>query len=127
MTDARLRDGDPADVDDLFAATYRELRQLAHARLRKGGRNTVLDTTALVHESYLRLSKASALEFPDRLRFLVYAGRVMRSIIIDMVRQRQAERHGGDAVHVTLTGKVLDSLSRCASSAALPTPRWPRH
>lgn len=101
--------GDAA-VDELFAATYRELRQLAHARLRGGGRNTVLDTTALVHESYLRLSRASALEFPDRLRFLVYAGRVMRSIIIDMVRQRQAERHGGDVLHVTLTGKVLDSL-----------------
>lgn len=99
-----------ADADALFAATYRELRRLAHARLRGGGRNTLLDTTALVHESYLRLGSAGALNFPDRPRFLVYAGRVMRSIIVDMARARQAERHGGDVQHVTLTGEVAESL-----------------
>ena len=54
--------GDAA-VDALYVATYRELRQLAHSRLRGGGRNTVLDTTALVHESYLRLSKSDDLQF----------------------------------------------------------------
>jgi RNA polymerase sigma factor (TIGR02999 family) len=97
-------------VDAMFAATYRELRQLAHSRLRGSGHNTVLDTTALVHESYLRLSQAGELRFPDRPRFLVYAGRVMRSIIIDMVRQRQTERHGGDVMHVTLTGDVAEGL-----------------
>jgi RNA polymerase sigma factor (TIGR02999 family) len=99
-----------ADPDALFAAAYRELRRLAHARLRGGGRNTVLDTTALVHESYLRLSEAGTLNFPDRPRFLAYAGRVMRSIIVDMARARQAERHGGDVQHVTLTGEVAESL-----------------
>ncbi len=103
-------DGEVA-VDALFTATYRELRQVAHSRLRAGGRNTVLDTTALVHESYLRLSKSGELQFPDRVRFLVYAGRVMRSIIIDLVRQRQTERHGGDAQHVTLTSDVADRLA----------------
>jgi RNA polymerase sigma factor (TIGR02999 family) len=97
-------------VDALYAATYRELRQLAHARLRGGGRNTVLDTTALVHESYLRLSKSNELEFPDRTRFIVYASKVMRSIIIDLVRQRQSERQGGDAPHITLTGDVAERL-----------------
>jgi RNA polymerase sigma factor (TIGR02999 family) len=98
----------PADapVDQLFASTYRELRQLARARLRGGGRNAVLDTTALVHESYLRLSGSGALQFPDRARFLAYAGRAMRSIIVDMVRQALSERHGGGAQHVTLTGDV---------------------
>lgn len=110
MPDTPMHPGPEVAVDELFAATYRELRQLAHSRLRGGGRNTVLDTTALVHESYLRLSKSAALQFPDRVRFLVYAGRVMRSIIIDMVRQRQAERHGGDAVHLSLTGEVADNL-----------------
>lgn len=103
-------DTPPPDADALFAATYRELRRLAHARLRGGGRNTLLDTTALVHESYLRLGSAGALNFPDRPRFLVYAGRVMRSIIVDMARARQAERHGGDVQHVTLTGEVAESL-----------------
>jgi RNA polymerase sigma factor (TIGR02999 family) len=106
-----------ADADALFAATYRELRLLARARLRGGGRNTLLDTTALVHESYLRLSRAGELQFPDRPRFLVYASRVMRSIIVDMVRQRQTDRHGGGAVHVTLTGDVADAAGLPADEA----------
>jgi RNA polymerase sigma factor (TIGR02999 family) len=92
-----------ADADALFAATYRELR--------------LLDTTALVHESYLRLSRAGELQFPDRPRFLVYASRVMRSIIVDMVRQRQTDRHGGGAVHVTLTGDVADAAGLPADEA----------
>ncbi len=95
-------------VDALFSATYRELRQLARARLRSGGRNTLLDTTALVHESYLRLSRAGDVEFPDRPRFLVYAGRVMRSVIVDFARQRVAERRGGEAAHVTFTVQLAD-------------------
>lgn len=108
-----LPPGDGA-VDALFAATYRELRQLARARLRGGGRDAMLDTTALVHESYLKLSRMPPPDFPDRPHFLAYAGRVMRSIIIDLVRQRQAERHGGDVQLLTLTGDVADQ-------AGLPT------
>jgi RNA polymerase sigma factor (TIGR02999 family) len=98
----------PADapVDALYASTYRELRQLARSRLRGGGRNAVLDTTALVHESYLRLSQSGSLQFPDRARFLAYAGRAMRSIIVDLVRQRLSDRHGAGAQHVTLTGDL---------------------
>jgi RNA polymerase sigma factor (TIGR02999 family) len=99
---------DPA-LDEFFAATYQDLRRLARSRLRGGGRNTVLDTTALVHESYLRLSRGAVASFPDRARFLVYAGKAMRSIIIDLVRERQTDRRGNDAPHVTLTG-VADAL-----------------
>lgn len=103
--------GAPMPIDEAFAAAYPELRRLAHARLRGGGRNTVLDTTALVHETYLKLQRSQAAPaFPDRARFLVYAGRAMRSIIVDLVRQRQAERHGGEFAHVTLTGDVRDAL-----------------
>lgn len=98
---------DPS-VDALFAATYRELRLIARARLRSGGRNTVLDTTALVHETFLKLAANHAVAFPDRPRFLVYAGRVMRSIIVDMVRRKQADKHGGGFAHLTLTGDVID-------------------
>lgn len=106
-----MSDADPMPpVDELFDATYRELRQLARARLRGGGRNTLLDTTALVHESYLRLSRSGEVpRFPDRPRFLVYASRVMRSIIIDMVRQRRSDKRGGDAPHLTLTGDVVEA------------------
>jgi len=98
-------------VDTLYEATYRDLRHLAHARLRASGRNTLLDTTMLVHESYVRLAGNNALAFPDRARFLVYAGQAMRSIIVDMVRQRQSERHGGLATHLRLTTVPPDALS----------------
>lgn len=88
-------------VDELYETAYRDLRRMAHARLREGGRNTVLDTTALVHESYLRLSQLPDLRFPDRARFLSYVGRAMRSIIVDMVRQRRTERADG-GLRITL-------------------------
>ncbi len=85
-----------AGVDTMFASTYRELRLLARARLRGGGRDVVLDTTALVHETFLKLSANQMVQFPDRPRFLVYAGRVMRSVIVDLARQRATDRRGGD-------------------------------
>jgi len=101
--------GDPADdLNQWFAASYGELRQLAHARLRGGGRDVVLDTTALVHESFLRLSQREGLAFPDRSRFLAYASKVMRSVIVDLVRQRGKERHGGDLARITLTTGLID-------------------
>jgi RNA polymerase sigma factor (TIGR02999 family) len=102
---------DEGEIDAYYAAAYRELRQLARARLRSGGRNTLLDTTALVHESYLRLSKASEVQFPDRVRFLVYAGRAMRSIIVDFARQRLTDRRGGDAAHLTYTVQLADGTA----------------
>lgn len=95
-------------ADTLFNAAYRELRRLAHARLRAGGRNTLLDTTGLVHESYERMIKAGDIRFPDRPRFLGYAGQVMRSIIVDFARQRQTERRGGGLAQVTFTVQLAD-------------------
>jgi RNA polymerase sigma factor (TIGR02999 family) len=99
---ARVSGGDRAARDALFAAVYPELRRLAHARLYGGGRNTVLDTTALVHESYLRLVKTGELGFDDRRAFFGYAARVMRSVIVDSARARRAERRGGAAEELTL-------------------------
>jgi RNA polymerase sigma factor (TIGR02999 family) len=111
--------GSPGQLDALYADAYRELRRLARARLHGGGRNTVLDTTALVHESYLRLARHGEVEFADRLRFMVYAGRVMRSVIIDLVRERQAERRGGDVAHVTLTTQLGEHLGANAGEAEI--------
>lgn len=96
------------DADAMFQSSYVELRRLARARLRDGGRNTLLDTTALVHETFLKLSANDAIRFPDRARFLVYAGRAMRSIIVDFARQRLTERRGGDVAHVTFTVQLAD-------------------
>ena len=101
-------EGRPADLEQWFAASYAELRQLARARLRGGGRDVVLDTTALVHESFLRLAQREGVAFPDRARFLGYASKVMRSVIVDLVRQRGNERHGGELARVTLTTDLLD-------------------
>ncbi|HVQ01907.1 MAG TPA: ECF-type sigma factor [Burkholderiaceae bacterium] len=99
---ARVTAGDRAARDALFAAVYPELKRLAHARLHGGGRNTVLDTTALVHESYMRLVQTGALGFDDRRAFFGYASRVMRSVIVDSARARLAERRGGQAEKLTL-------------------------
>jgi len=94
--------GDESARDALFSAAYGELRQLARSRLRDGGRNTFLETTALVHESYLRFLNSGELRIEDRRAFFAYASKVMRSVIIDSVRERQAQRRGGGLVEVTL-------------------------
>jgi len=110
---ARVTAGDRAARDALFAAVYPELRRLAHARLYGGGRNTVLDTTALVHESYLRLVQTGELSFDDRRAFFGYASRVMRSVIVDSARARLAERRGGDAHKVTLPSEPALDAAQC--------------
>jgi RNA polymerase sigma factor (TIGR02999 family) len=106
----RVNAQEPGAQDALFTAAYGELRKLARSRLRDGGRNTVLDTTALVHESYLRFIHGGQLRSDDRRAFFAYASRVMRSVIIDAVRERQAERRGGDLVRMTLNTQVSDNL-----------------
>lgn len=94
--------GDQGARDALFASAYAELRKLARSRLHDGGRNTYLDTTALVHESYLRFLNSGRLGLEDRRSFFSYASKVMRSVVIDSVREHQAQRRGGDRVHLTL-------------------------
>jgi RNA polymerase sigma factor (TIGR02999 family) len=106
----RMQAGDAEARDALFAAAYQELRKLARSRLRDGARNTVLETTSLVHESYLRFVSAGELKFEDRRAYFAYASRVMRSVIVDGVRERQAERRGGDVQQLTLSTELADSL-----------------
>ncbi|HUQ51086.1 MAG TPA: ECF-type sigma factor, partial [Gammaproteobacteria bacterium] len=100
--------GDEAAMRRLFDVTYAELRQLARLRLKGGGRGTLLDTTALVHESYLRFAKLEQLGVEDRRKFFAYASKVMRSVIVDFVRERVAVRRGGGAEHVTLDTAIGD-------------------
>ena len=109
LLDASRR-GDRAALDELFSLMYAELHQLAHSRLSRSERPTQLDTTSLVHESYLRCLKAGQLDLENRAHFLGYAGKVMRSIVVDFARQRQAERHGGDAAHVALNTDLAESV-----------------
>lgn len=99
---AAIRRGESGAADELVCLLYPDLRQMAHARLRRSGHLTLLDTTGLVHEAYLRLFKAGTLEAEDRSQFMAYAARVMRSVVVDFVRRRAADRRGGDVVHVGL-------------------------
>jgi RNA polymerase sigma factor (TIGR02999 family) len=95
-------------VSRLFELMYADLRRIAHARLRDGRPDT-LDTTSLVHESYLKLVGQQALPVTDRHHFFAYAARVMRSVIVDMARARLAERRGGDAEHVEFDTGIANS------------------
>jgi RNA polymerase sigma factor (TIGR02999 family) len=104
----RAGKGDAEAADRLFAATYESLCGLARRRLASGGRNTLLDTGSLVHESYLRFATSGALKLEDRVHFLRWAGRVMRSVIVDFARRRAAGRRGGSAVQVALTTGLPD-------------------
>lgn len=99
---------DIAARDALFEAAYPELRKLARSRLRHGGRSSMLQTTALVHESCLRLLGAGPLRVDDRRVFLAYASKVMRSVIIDAVRDRNTERHNRGLHSLTLDTQAAD-------------------
>jgi RNA polymerase sigma factor (TIGR02999 family) len=102
----------PESVQELFPALYNELRRLARSRLAGGGRHTMLDTSALVHEAFLRMQRDGGVALKDREHFMAYAATTMRSIVIDFVRRRSAERRGGGAEHVTLdtmAGGVLSA------------------
>ncbi len=105
------KNDDSQAMNRLFEVLYDDLRLLARAKLRRSAPMTVLDTTALVHESYLRFLRTGDLKVEDRPHFLAYAARVMRSIVVDLIRSRLADRHGGDALHVTLNTEIAESAS----------------
>jgi RNA polymerase sigma factor (TIGR02999 family) len=102
--------GDDSARERLFAVAYNELHSLARTLLRGGGRNTLLDTTVLVHESFMRFVQAGQLYGNEEGQFFCYAARVMRSVIVDFARQRQAARRGGDVVHVAFDTKLAENL-----------------
>lgn len=111
LADLRSGSTDSEAVNALFQATYEDLKRLAHERLRRNQPVTALGTTALVHESYLRFLNASKLDLQDRGHFMVYAAKVMRSVIVDTLRKKLAERRGGDAPMVTLGTGIRDAAA----------------
>ncbi len=88
-------DGDSEALDRLVPLVYDRLRQLARHRLRGQAADRSLNTTALVHEAYLKLVDARQARFRDRAHFLAVASRVMRQLLIDHARARQAAKRGG--------------------------------
>jgi RNA polymerase sigma factor (TIGR02999 family) len=97
--------GDPSAAEALFVALYSELHRMAERQLARNARDMTLGTTTLLHEAYLDMAQRENL-FPDRGRFMAYAARVMRTLIIDYVRSRKARKRGGDFEITSLVGDV---------------------
>ena len=129
----RAEGGDGSAKDALFASLYAELHRLAQGHLRRGGGQLTMGTTTLLHEAYLDLRGRSTVAFPDRLRFLKYASRAMRHLIIDYVRTRRAQKRGGEITFIAgaadevqspgggsleILGDALDELARLDASLA---------
>ncbi|MBL8309891.1 MAG: sigma-70 family RNA polymerase sigma factor [Burkholderiales bacterium] len=115
----RVQAGDRDAADIAFSALYPELRRIAHSRLRHGGDRVSLDTTALVHDSYLRFVQAKSLDVSCRGHFLAYASKVMRSVIVDMIREVNAERRGGGRFDLTLNTAIAEGAAADTGSEAL--------
>lgn len=92
---AAAEGGDPAAAEALFSSLYQELRRLARRELMRNGQGVALGATTLLHEAYLDMSERAGASFPDRGRFMAYASRVMRGLIVDFARQRRAQKRGG--------------------------------
>ncbi|MES2717331.1 MAG: ECF-type sigma factor [Pseudomonadota bacterium] len=95
-----------------WQAAYPELKKIARARLHAAGPQPGLNTTALVHESFLKLAgRVDSLHFHSRGHFYAYAAQVMRSVIVDLVRAHQAERRGGGQAVLTLDTAIEQGLA----------------
>ncbi|MEZ6129866.1 MAG: ECF-type sigma factor [Planctomycetaceae bacterium] len=103
--DAAMNAADRPQFDetaDLFTAFYAELRRLAHLRLRREGSGQTLQTTALVHEVWLRLgNETGARHWTSSDHFLATVSTSMRHLLVDRARRRRAARHGGECVRVS--------------------------
>jgi RNA polymerase sigma factor (TIGR02999 family) len=123
----RAESGDAAARDALFASLYNELHRLAQGHLRRSGGNLTMGATTLLHEAYLDLNARTHLVFPDQLRFLKYASRAMRGLVIDYVRTRCAQKRGGNLMFTTVdeekmggaeNADVLEALGRALDELA---------
>jgi RNA polymerase sigma factor (TIGR02999 family) len=95
--------GDPQAGGRLYAALYPEIKRLAHLRLRDVGGVTDLNTTQLANEGFLKLADAHELRGESRLQFLAYVGKLLRSVVLDHLRERAAQKRGGLFRFVTLS------------------------
>lgn len=101
----------PDSNDALFARLYDDLHRIARRELARSGPDVATSPTTLLHEAYLDMVVRGSLVFPDRLRFLAYAGRAMRALVIDQVRARGALKRGG-GLHITsLDTEIADDIA----------------
>lgn len=109
-------DGDRGALDQVTAAVYDELKRLAHDRLRGERPGHTLSTTGLVHEAYIRLVNVERVEWTDRNHFLSMASRMMRRVLVDHARRRNAAKRGGGGAitledeHLLVTAEQADTV-----------------
>ena len=118
--------------DSLFTSLYADLHRMARRELAKRGTGMTLGATTLLHEAYLDMSGTRREAFPDRNRFMAYASRVMRGLIIDYARSRQAQKRGGlfeissmntDVAEVVADGEELTRIGEALDELATVDPR----
>jgi len=123
--------GDSAAADTLFSTLYSELHRLAKRELARKGSPASLSVTTLLHEAYLDIAAREGNRFPDRARFMGYAARVMRGLIIDHARSRNAIKRGGefeitslktDLGQNSVNAKELSSISDALDELAKVEP-----
>ena len=129
-----IREGDREAMDRLFGRLYDELRGLAR-RVRRGRATPTLNTTALVHEAYVKLIPTRGLAVEDRSHFRSIVGRAMRQVLVDAARHKAAEKRGGGQVRVTMTDSIAEppipatdvlALDRALTELASVDPRRAR-
>jgi RNA polymerase sigma factor (TIGR02999 family) len=111
--------GDTLAVETLFTTLYSDLRKLARHELSRHGAGITLTATALLHEAYLDISKRDGAMFVDRGRFMVYASRVMRGLIIDYARNRRAQKRGGGFEITTFETDVGERIASVRELTAI--------
>lgn len=102
--------GEESAADALFSALYAELHRIARRELARQGVPVSMGATTLLHQAYIEMADKDGASFPDRARFMAYASRVMRGLIIDYARSRNAVKRGGQ-FHITSQGSEVDELA----------------
>lgn len=107
----RWRNGHPEVLEEIWPLIYNELRRLARSHLRQARPNHTLQTTALVHEAYLRLAEQSALKVENRVHFLGIAAQLMRWILVDYERSRRAAKRGSGSTPLLIDDSMAEARS----------------
>jgi RNA polymerase sigma factor (TIGR02999 family) len=115
----RWSEGDSAALDQLMPLVYGELRRMARRHMRQQPAGHTLQTTALIHEAYLRLAGQEEMRWRNRAHFFGVAAQAMRHILVDFARGRKMAKRGGGATQVSLDEALTVCPERCADLAAL--------
>ena len=113
------RAGEPSARENLFPLVYDELRRIAHRQLAGERAGHTLDTTALVHEAYLKLVDQTRADWTDRTHFYAVAANAMRRILVDYARRYRTDKRGGAPLRVSLTDGMLVAEQRADTLLAV--------